>query len=231
MSSVGLGGPAQSAGERSTCRCSTARPASRSCRRRSLTTGTRKDSATSSPTAVSRSCCASGFTSCCAASPSLSRGRSLAGPCADNSTVRGRRAGQERARPAHVGAGPRRHDRRVERGHPGGLHQPLGAGRLGLRRDDRPLRRHHRGWGGQCKGADPRRHAGAAGLRRVLPIPPGALEHGARAGARMGGHRTAHHRVPLVPARWDLARATPNPRWISHDVATTDADRKPGQTH
>ena len=126
---------------------------------------------------------------------------------------RGRLARQEPARPAHRGAGAGRRAGRAERRHPGRLHHHVVARGVGLRGDDRAVRRGDHRRRGQSPRRRPRRDPGPGGLRGGHQVPPQHVR-AARLRRRpaVGRHRPAGGDLPLVPAAGDPARAPPHHR-------------------
>ena len=124
----------------------------------------------------------------------------------------GRLAGQEPARPARRHAGPGRCAGRPERRDPGRVHQPVVAGRMGLRGDDRAVRgRDHRRFR-QPSRRRTRRDPRPRRLRGSHQVHPSVRPARPRRGPAVGGDRPADPGVPLVPPAGRAARAPPQDR-------------------
>ena len=135
----------------------------------------------------------------------------------------------------------RRRDRRALRRHPRRLHQSLGSAGLGLRRDDRAVRRGHHRRAGQPPRRGARRDPGAARLRggdALHPAGPGnpglvpALQWvaiGLLIMSSSGSDRRAS--CPSGGASWRRARGrplTPPPRGRPGRAHQRAADRRDG---
>ena len=124
-------------------------------------------------------------------------------------------------------AGARRNGGRAERGDPGRLHQPLGAGAWGYAETIVLFAAIIVGGAGNHKGAILGAILVPLGFEEITRLPARRGQPDARAGPRVGGHRPAHHPVPVVPPLRDPARAAPHPerRATTADAAAVQVVR------